>query len=82
MQMTFGMAVFKLENPEKKDDEKAAQLAGVESMLRAYETMLAENEKARNTELDSLVTKQKNGELKAIVDAAYVSGKCDVKGSK
>ncbi len=82
MQMTFGMAAFKLENPDKKNDEKAAQLAGVESMLRAYEAMLVENEKAKNAELDALGTKQKSGDLKAVVDAAYASGKCDVKGSK
>ena len=36
-QNMFGMAVFKLENPDKNDDEKAAQFAGVESMLRVYE---------------------------------------------
>lgn len=82
MQMTFGMAVFKLENPDRKDDEKAAQLAGIESMLRAYQAMLPENEKAKNADLDTLVTKQKAGELKAVVDAAYEAGNCDKKGSK
>ena len=70
MQYTFGMAVFKLENPDKKDDEKAAQFAGLESMLRAYEAMVAENEKAKNAELDALLVKRGNGELKALVDAA------------
>lgn len=70
MQYTFGMAVFKLENPDKKNDENAAQLAGIESMLRTYETMIAENEKAKNAELDALVSKSKNNELKALVDAA------------
>jgi len=82
MQMTFGMAVFKLENPERKDDENAANLAGIESMLRAYEVMVIENDKAKNAELDSLVVKQKNGELKAVIDAAFASGKCGVKGTK
>ncbi|HMT07419.1 MAG TPA: hypothetical protein PKA82_05395 [Pyrinomonadaceae bacterium] len=76
MQMTFGMAVFKLENPDKKDDEKAATLAGVESMLRTYAVMLSENEKAKNTELDNLVAKEKSGELKALVDATFDAGKC------
>ena len=82
MQFTLGMAVFKLENADRKEDEKAAQLAGVESMLRTYEVMVTENEKARNTELDALVAKQKSGGLKAVVDAAFDSGKCEVKGSK
>lgn len=70
MQFTFGMAVFKLENPDKKSDETAAQLAGLESMLRTYEAMIAENEKAKNAELDALLVKRNNGELKALVEAA------------
>ncbi len=73
MQFTFGQAVFKLENPAQKDDESAAQLAGVESMLRAYEIMVIENSKAKNADLDGLVTKRNNGELKALVD----SKKCE-----
>lgn len=70
MQHMFGMAVFKLENPDKKTDEHAAQLAGLESMLRAYEAMVAENEKAKNAELDALLAKRGNGELAALVEAA------------
>jgi hypothetical protein len=77
MQLTFGMAVFKLENPDKKTDENAAQLAGLESMLRTYEVMIAENEKAKNAELDALLVKRGNGELKALVEAA----KCEKKGN-
>lgn len=70
MQLNFGTAVFKLENPDKKDDENAATLAGLESVLRTYEAMIAENEEAKNTELDALVAKRNQGELKAVVDAA------------
>ncbi|HEX8738402.1 MAG TPA: hypothetical protein VF721_23930 [Pyrinomonadaceae bacterium] len=76
MQFMFGIAAFKLENPDKKDDEKAAQLAGLESMLRAYEAMVSANEKAKNAELDALLVKRGNGELKAMVDAAN----CEKKG--
>jgi hypothetical protein len=78
MQFTFGQAVYKLENPDKKNDEIAAQLAGAESMLRTYEKMLAENSKARNADLDSLVVKRNNGELKALIE----SRKCESKSSK
>src|SRR5215213_8566609 len=78
MQFTFGMAVFKLENPDKKTDEDAAQLAGLESMLRAYQAMIAENEKAKNAELDALLVKRGNGELKTLVEAA-ACGKKDGK---
>lgn len=76
MQLTFGIAVFKLENPDKKTDEGAATLSGLESMLRTYEVMLKENEKAKNAELDALLVKRSNGELKTVAEAA----KCDKKG--
>ena len=82
MQLTFGMAVFKLENPAMKSDEKAAQLAGVESVLRTYEVMLKENEKARNGDLDLLLAKQKSGDLKAAVDEAFEAGKCGSKNDE
>lgn len=70
MQLTFGIAVFKLENPERKADEAAATLAGLESMLRAYEVMVAENEKAKNAELDALIAKRAGGELKTVAEAS------------
>ena len=78
MHFTFGQAVFKLENPNQKDDENTAQLAGIESMLRTYEQMVSENEKARNAELDGLIVKRENGELKALVE----SKKCGSKPGK
>ena len=78
MQFTFGMAVFKLENPDRKTDETAAQLAGLESMLKTYEAMIAEDAKAKNSELDALLLKRSNGELKTLVEAAN----CDKKKSK
>ena len=70
MQFTFGMAVFKLENPDQKNDENAATLAGIESVLKTYNAMIAENEKAKSPGMDELITKQNNGELKALVTAA------------
>ena len=66
-QNMFGMAVFKLENPDKKDDEKAAQLAGVESLLRAYEAMVKQNPKAQFTAADALITKRTDGTLAKFV---------------
>lgn len=68
IQYSLGMAAFKLENPDK--DENAAQLAGLESMLKSYEAMVAADPKAQSAGMDELVTKRKNGELKALVDAA------------
>ena len=70
MQFTFGIAVFKLENPAQKDDENTAQTAGIESMLKAYEVMITENQKAKNTDLDALLVKRNNGELKTLIESA------------
>lgn len=66
-QNMFGMAAFKLENPDKKDDEKAAQFAGVESMLRAYEAMVKQNPKAQFAAADALLAKRADGTLAKFV---------------
>jgi len=63
-QYTYGMASFKLANPDKAQDEDAAQLAGVESMLKAYEAMVKEKPKAQSANMDAIVTRRNNGELK------------------
>lgn len=75
MQFTFGTAVFKLENPARQTDEIAATVAGLESVLKSYEAMIAENDKAKNAEMDALLIKRNNGELKAIVAAAQCAKK-------
>jgi len=66
-QNMFGMAVFKLENPDKATDEKAAQLAGVESMLRTYEAMVKQNPKAQFAAADALLAKRADGTLAKFV---------------
>lgn len=70
MQFTFEMAVFKMQHPDKRSDETAANIAGLEGMLRTYKNMVAANEKAKNADLDALLVKQANGELKTMVEAA------------
>lgn len=42
---TIGMAAFKLENPDKASDEDAAQLAGLNTALKAYEFYVKKNQK-------------------------------------
>lgn len=74
-QNMYGMAVFKLENPDKATDEKATQLAGVESMLRAYEVMVKQNPKAKFAAVDSLLDKRTNGSLAKFVGDADCSKK-------
>lgn len=61
-QYLISMTAFKLENPTNKD-ENAAQLAGLESTLKAYETMLKENPKAKSDKVDELLAKRNNGTL-------------------
>jgi hypothetical protein len=62
-QYSIAMAAFKLENPANASDEDAAQLAGVESFLRAYEAMLVAKPKARHQKLDDLIAMRSRGEL-------------------
>lgn len=74
-QYTIAMAAFKLANPDKKDDENAAQLAGIESALKAYQVMIAENPKTKFDGMDILLSKRDKGELKAAVEAANCAKK-------
>lgn len=67
IQYSLGMAAYKLENPDKKD-ENAAQLAGLESMLKSYEVMFKEKPDAKFPAMDELLNKRDNGELKALVE--------------
>ena len=69
-QYTMGMAAFKLTNPNNAKDDNSAQLAGMESMLRAYENILKEKPKAKFQALDDLISKRDKGELKNFVEAA------------
>lgn len=69
-QYSMGMAAFKLANPDKANDENSAQLAGMESMLKAYENMVKEKPKAKFQALDDLVAKRDKGELKKLVEDA------------
>src|SRR5688572_7274404 len=64
---TIAMAAFKLQNPDKKSDEKAAQLVGLESALKTYESILREKPKAKSDTLDSIARKRNTGELSALV---------------
>jgi hypothetical protein len=62
-QYTIGMAAFKLANPEKGADEDGVQMAGIESALVAYESIIREQPKARNAFLDGLLAKRSRSEL-------------------
>jgi hypothetical protein len=68
-QYVIAMTAFKLQNPNNTD-ENAAQLAGLESVVKTYETMLKEKPKAKTDMLDALATKKNNGELAQLVKDA------------
>ena len=62
-QYTIAMAAFKLANPEKAADENAVQQAGIDSALVAYDAIVKEKPKARDSFLDGLLAKRADGSL-------------------
>ncbi|HKO42127.1 MAG TPA: hypothetical protein VJU84_02470 [Pyrinomonadaceae bacterium] len=57
-QYTIAMAAFKLANPEKAADENAVQQAGIDSALVAYDAIVKENPKARDSFMDGLLARR------------------------
>ena len=68
-QYTIGMAAYKLTNPDKAKDEDAAQLAGVESAMLAYEAALKAEPKAQHAFMDDLLARRANNTLAEYVKA-------------
>ena len=68
VQSVFGMAAFIFENPKKADDWAAVQAAGIESTLRAYESLLKADPDSRWKELDRLLDARGKGRLRALVE--------------
>ena len=62
-QYTIAMAAFRLANPEKAADENAVQQAGIDSALIAYDAIVKEKPKARDSFLDGLLAKRVDGSL-------------------
>jgi hypothetical protein len=67
-QSMFGMTAFMIEHPRQKDDWLAAQTAGVESTLRAYQSLVAVDPDTRREELDTLLEARRQGKLRDIVE--------------
>lgn len=57
-QYTIAMAAFKLANPEKAADENAVQQAGIDSALAAYDAIVKEKPKERDSFMDGLLAKR------------------------
>ncbi len=63
MQRMFGNVAYQISNPGKHD-EVTLQVAGMESLLRAYSAIIAKDAKAHIPYFDSLLAEQKKGTLK------------------
>lgn len=61
-QQMFGNVAYQIEHPGEKDRNRL-QIAGVESMLKSYSAILAEDPQARIPYLDGLLAEKKKGRL-------------------
>ena len=68
VQSIFGMAAFMFEHPKKAGDWAAVQTAGIESTLKAYESVLRADSDARWKQLDRLVAARNAGKLRKLVE--------------
>jgi hypothetical protein len=71
VQYMFSMAARIIEHPEKIQDPVQLQLAGVESALTAYGSILRDKPEAKSAELEGLLEAQTRGELPDFVRKAF-----------
>jgi hypothetical protein len=62
-QMIFSNAAFVIEHPDRANDEVAAQTAGLEGALDAYQAILRGNPDARLAFFDDLIARREAGTL-------------------
>lgn len=68
VQYAMGMAAYRIENV--KAEETDVQLAGMESMLKAYDTMVNADETAKFAGMNILVERRDKGGLKTMIELA------------
>jgi hypothetical protein len=66
--MVFAQTAFLLQNPDKQNDAQAQYYAGVEGVLRVYETLLKTRPKDRQPYLDGLIRRRDAGTLEKFMD--------------
>jgi hypothetical protein len=66
-QAGFGMATFIIEHRDREKDWVGVQVAGLESVLRAYQAIVKKDRSARVPALDDLEADRKRGKLRAVV---------------
>jgi hypothetical protein len=64
MQVVYSSAAFIVEHPEQQIDQQAVFQAGVDGMLKSYQSILKARPRARWYFLDSLIQMRDKGELK------------------
>ena len=74
-QFIFGSAAYQLENPSEKGKLMPSQLAGMQSMLKAYRSFLAQDPEARIPRLDQLSQDEASGKLLEVL-GPLVSANC------
>ena len=81
VQSIFGMAAFMFEHPKQVEDWISVQTAGIESTLKAYESILKADPDARWKELDRLVAARNGGKLRKLVEKEMPAcGRSDEEG--
>jgi hypothetical protein len=75
LQSLFGNAAYQIEHPDKKADQLAQQVAGVESMLKAYSSLLRAHPEKHYAFLDMLLMRRDTGQLASYL-APQVAAKC------
>lgn len=80
VQQTFAAIAFKIENPDKANDDIAVNVASVDSVLREYEAILAADPKARFESLDTLRQARDAGQLASRI--AELSKSCHQQDGK
>lgn len=68
LQSLFGITTYLIENPKRAEDWVAVQTAGIESVLRAYESIVREERGARVRVLDGLLSARKERRLTEVVE--------------
>ncbi|HME58859.1 MAG TPA: hypothetical protein VKF63_11025 [Terracidiphilus sp.] len=74
--MFITQVAFALQNPDKQDDLLAQYQAGIEGVLRIYETLLKSNPKDREPYLDDLIQRRDAGTLPQWVKKRAVTEGC------
>jgi len=74
-QEPISMTAFIIEHEDKANDRVAVHQAGVEGVLKAYESILKSKPDAKMEYLDGLIAKRGKGELKAYVEEVLTT-KC------